>query len=26
VHVMRQARNRQLSDANFQWFLPALLK
>jgi hypothetical protein len=26
VHVMRQVASRQLSDANFQWFLPALLK
>jgi len=26
VHVMRQVGNRQLSDANFQWFLPPLLK
>ena len=26
VHVMRQVGNRQLSDANFQLFLPALLK
>jgi hypothetical protein len=26
VHVMRQVRNRQLSDANFHLFLPPLLK
>jgi hypothetical protein len=26
VHVMRQVDNRQLSDANFQLFLPTLLK
>jgi hypothetical protein len=26
VHVMRQVGNRQLSDANFQWFSLPLLK
>jgi hypothetical protein len=26
VHVMRQVANRQLSDANFQWFSRPLLK
>jgi hypothetical protein len=26
VHVMRQVDNRQQSDANFQRFLPSLLK